>query len=218
VEPQSKSEPESLVSVRIRHGVFFATKKYVEEKTYRIRNKDQKSKTVLIEHPVRADWTLEAPAKPAEKARDVYRFEVEVEPGKTASVLVRESQQRREEAGLADLHWESYNFYLASGKVSPRVKEALRTVMEHREALQQLAADRKLRDDRLTEIGQEQARIRENMARLSQNSELYQRYVKKFDEQETEFERLRGEAAKIKQQEAARQRQLSEFLSNLELE
>lgn len=218
VEPQSKSEPETLVSVRIRHGVFYSTKKLVEEKTYLVRNKDRKSKTVLVEHPVRADWTLEAPAKPSEKARDVYRFESEVEAGKSASVVVRESHLLREEAGVITLPWDTYGFYLNSGKVSPRVKDALRKVMEHREALQQFAADRKLREDRINEIGQEQTRIRENMARLSQNSELYQRYVKKFDEQETEFERLRAEAAKIKQQEADRQRQLNDFLSSLDLE
>lgn len=218
VEPQTKSEPETLVSVRIRRGVFHAIKKLVEEKTYLVRNKDQKAKTVLVEHPVRSDWTLEAPSKPDEKARDVYRFELEIEPGKAKSLVVRESLHRREESGIADMAWNNYAFYLNSGKVSAKVKEALRKVMEHREALQQLAADRKLREDRLTEIGQEQSRIRENMARLNQNSELYQRYVKKFDEQETEFERLRSEAAKIKQQEADRRRQLDEFLSNLDLE
>ena len=33
----------------------------------------------------------------------------------------------------------------------------------------------------MREIGEDQARIRENMTRLAQNSELYQRYVRKFD-------------------------------------
>src|SRR6185503_16156046 len=45
VEPKAKSEPESLVGVRISRGTFFATKKSVQEKVYLIRNKDQKKKT-----------------------------------------------------------------------------------------------------------------------------------------------------------------------------
>lgn len=218
VEPQAKSEPETLVSARIRHGAFFATKKAIEEKTYNIRNKDQKKKTVLIEHPLRADWKLEAPTDPAERARDVYRFKVEVDPNKSATLVVRESRQYQEEAFITTLAPDSYGFYLSSKKVSDRVKEVLRKVVQFRDQIAQLAADRKLREDRLQEIGQEQTRIRENMARLSQNSELYQRYVKKFDEQETEFERLRAEAARLKEQEAARQREFNEYLSALDLD
>src|SRR5438552_4768703 len=57
VDPQSKSHPEQLVSVKIRKGSFISTKKLAEEKTYAIRNRDQKAKTVLIEHPLRADWS-----------------------------------------------------------------------------------------------------------------------------------------------------------------
>jgi hypothetical protein len=218
VEPQAKSEPDTLVSARIRHGTFFATKKSVEEKKYVIRNKDQKKKTVLIEHPVRGDWTLETPKEPTERARDVYRFKTELEPGKSETLAVREGRHYREEAFVTTMEAPSYAFYLRSNKVSDAVKDVLRKVVAFRDEIAQLAADRKLRDDRLAEISQEQTRIRENMARLTQNSELYQRYVKKFDEQETEFERLRGESAKLKEREAARQREFNEYLSKLELE
>jgi hypothetical protein len=217
VDPVSKSQPETLVSVRIRHGTFSASKKLVEEKTYNVKNKDQKTKTVLIEHPLRADWKLETPSNPTERARDVYRFKLEVPAGKTESLLVRESRQVVEETALSSLDGGALSFYLRSDKVSDRVKDVLRKVASYRSDLAQLAAERKRRDDRLQEIGQEQTRIRENMARLSQTAELYQRYVKKFDEQETEFERLRGEAAKLKEQEAAKQRELNEYLDGLDL-
>lgn len=217
VEAQSKSEPETLVSAIIRRGTFLATKKAFEEKTYFVRNKDRKEKTVLIEHPFRADWQLESPGKPAERARDVYRFAVQVEPGESETLVVRESRQYAEEVFVTTLHRDSFAFYLRSTKVSDRVKEVLRKVLAHQDRLAQLAADRTRREDRLKEIAQEQARIRENMARLSQNSELYQRYVKKFDEQETEFERLREEAAAIKDQEAKLQREFNEYLSTLDL-
>ena len=218
VEPKAKSHPETLVSVRIRHGTFVASKKLVEEKTYNIKNRDQKQKTVLVEHPLRADWNLEAPSGVAERTRDVYRFKVAVAAGKTESVLVRESRQVQEEAALSSFDGGALNFYLRSDKVSDRVKDALRKVASFRSDLAQLGADRKRREDRLQEIGKEQARIRENMARLNQNAELYQRYVKKFDEQETEFERLRGEASKLKEQEAAKQREFNEYLNGLDLE
>jgi hypothetical protein len=218
VEPQSKSEPESLVSVRVRQGTFFATKKSFEEKKYLIRNKDQKKKTVLVEHPVRADWTLETPKQPAERARDVYRFQTEIEPGKSETLTVRESRLYREEILVSALPVSTFGLYVRSDKVSSAIKDVLRKVAAFQDEIAALGADRKLRDDRLAEITQEQNRIRENMTRLSQNSELYQRYVKKFDEQETEFERLRGESSKLKERQAARQREFNEYLSKLDLD
>ena len=51
-------------------------------------------------------------------------------------------------------------------------------------------------------IGQEQDRIRQNMAQLDRTTDLYKRYVKKFGDQEDEVERLRGEIQKLDEEEA----------------
>ena len=48
-------------------------------------------------------------------------------------------------------------------------------------------------EQRIKEISAEQGRIRENMGKLAQNSELYARYVTKLGQQETEIEALRKE-------------------------
>src|SRR5262249_20060496 len=70
VDPKSKSEPETLVKVKINRGTFQATKKQITEKSYAVHNKDQKKKTVLVEHPIRSDWKLEEPSEPSERTRD----------------------------------------------------------------------------------------------------------------------------------------------------
>ena len=64
------------------------------------------------------------------------------------------------------------------------VKEALEKVMSLRDALSKTTDEKRRREQRVNEISQEQTRIRENMNRLSQSSELYTRYVKKLDQQE----------------------------------
>ncbi|MDQ6732926.1 MAG: hypothetical protein M3Z35_02245, partial [Nitrospirota bacterium] len=40
--------------------------KILEEKAYQIKNRDQKAKTLLIEHPYRAGWQLVEPATSTE--------------------------------------------------------------------------------------------------------------------------------------------------------
>jgi hypothetical protein len=96
VEPQTRTEPQELLAVKIRKGVLVATKKAVEEKTYLVRNRDQKKKAVLVEHPFRADWQLVQPKEATERTREVYRFLVNVDPDKTAKLTVREEEHLRE--------------------------------------------------------------------------------------------------------------------------
>ncbi len=66
-------------------------------------------------------------------------------------------------------------------------------------------------------IGQEQDRIRQNMAQLDRTTDLYKRYVKKFGEQEDEVEKLRGEIKKLVDEEAKQRQALDAYLIGLEL-
>src|SRR5262249_53272574 len=67
VEPVSEPEQRELVTVSLRKGTLFTTHKAIAEKTYNIRNRDQKPHLVLIEHPFRADWQLASPSITTER-------------------------------------------------------------------------------------------------------------------------------------------------------
>jgi hypothetical protein len=69
----------------------------------------------------------------------------------------------------------------------------------------------------MKEISQEQTRIRENMGRLGQTSELYNRYVKKLDQQETEMEKLRKEIEALQGTEEEQTRELQDHLMGLDM-
>jgi len=217
VEPQTGSGRQELVSVSIKKGTLIANRKMTEERTYSVRNRDQKKKTILIEHPFRSDWKLVEPKEAAERTRDVYRFPVNVDPDKTAKLVVREENQLAEHVQLINSSSDVIAFYLRSQKVSPAVKEALQKVVSLRDRFNQTTAERSRREQRTNEISQEQARIRENMTRLSQTSDLYTRYVKKLDEQETELEKLRQEIETLKDTERKQQQELNAYLLNLDV-
>jgi uncharacterized coiled-coil DUF342 family protein len=172
---------------------------------------------VLVEHPFRSDWTLVEPSEPTERTRDVYRFALDVDAEKGGRVNVKEERQVHEHAQVGDIGPDMIAFYVRAKQVSPKVKEALQKVAELRNKLSQTAAERGRREQRINEITQEQGRIRENMARLAQNSELYNRYVKKFDEQETEIENVRKEIETLKKTEAAQQKDLNDYLMGLDV-
>jgi hypothetical protein len=218
VEPQRGSGRNDLVSVKIRKGTLIATRKASEEETYNVRNRDQKRKTVLIEHPFRSDWELLAPKEKAERTREVYRFAVSVEADKMEKLVVREEKQFEERVALVNSANDAIGYYIRAPKVSDKVKEALQQAVKMRDQLNQTVAERTRREQRTAEITQEQSRIRENMQRLNASSDLYTRYVKKLDQQETEFETLRREIESLKETEGKEQRELNEYLLNLDLE
>ena len=216
VESARVPEQELLVSASLKKGVLLASRKLVQERAYAVTNRDAKRKTVLVEHPFRADWRLVVPAASSERTRDVYRFEMGVAPGATERLRVREERllEQRVELGNASV----VEYYLRATQVSPQVKEALRRVVVLRDRIGKSEADRRRREAQLEAIAKEQGRIRENMDKVARTSELYARYVKKLDEQESEIERLRMEAESLRAAEAREQRALEEYLLGLDLE
>ena len=53
------------------------------------------------------------------------------------------------------------------------------------------------------------------MAQLDRNSPLYQQYVKKLTDQESRIEQLRQDIARLREAEAAAQKELREYVDGL---
>jgi hypothetical protein len=217
VEPVSEPEQHELVTVSLRKGTLFATQKAIAEKTYNIRNRDQKPHLVLIEHPFRADWQLASPSTATERTRDVYRFAVTVEPGPGTRLRVREEKPLQQSVALTDAGPDVLTYYMRATQVSDRVKQALQRVSTLRDKLDQTVQQRRRFEQQIQEISQEQARMRENMGRLAQNSELYNRYVRKLDQQETEIDKIRKDIETLKGTEEQQRRELNDYLMGLDI-
>ena len=218
VEPQRSPATQELVGASLKKGLMLVTRRAVEERIYLVSNRDDKSKTVLIEHPFRADWKLVEPAQAAERSRDLYRFEIPVAAAATARFPVREERRLQESVRLLDTAREAIGFYLQATQVSAAVKEALRKALDLRDRLDQTVTRRSRLEQRVKEITDEQARIRENMARLPQNSDLYARYVGRLGQQETEIEGLRRDIETQRNTEERQRRELTEYLMGLDID
>jgi len=218
VAPESKSQPEQILSAKISRGVMTVQHKSRLETTYTIKNSAEEPRTLLVEHPVRPDWKLIEPKEPAEKTRSVYRFRAPVEPGKTAKLTVIEEMVQFEGIRLADRVGDEIKAYLIRSEISPKLKTALEKVVAMQGEIAALATQRTERETRIKEIEQEQDRIRKNMKELDHASELYKQYVAKLTEQETQFDKLREEVRQLRAQEAEKQKALQDYVMGLELE
>ncbi|MEX0978405.1 MAG: hypothetical protein WDZ48_06120 [Pirellulales bacterium] len=215
VAPETKGHPEQLLKVKLIKGTMEITRKYVRETIYTVKNSDSKPKTVLIEQPLEANWTLVVPKEPSEKTRDRYRFAVKAEPGKPARLTVEEEQVASQSLALTNIDDGLIAFYINQKVVSAEVKAALAEVVKRKHAMQQVTSERGRLEKQIADISQEQDRIRKNMGQLDRNSELYRRYVQKFGEQENSVETMREQIQKLTVEEARLRTSLDEYLMNL---
>ena len=218
VAPRSTGRPEELLSVRLLKGTLIATRKYARSVEYTVRNSGKKAKTVLVEYPIDPNWTLISPKAPTEKTRDLYRFAVEAKPGEPAKLVIDEERTTRQQVALTNLDRGAIRFYLSAKVVSDKVKAALVEVVKRKHELQQVVVERKQCGQRIAAIEKDQSRIRQNMGRLDRTSDVYKRYVKKFSDQETEIENLRGRIAELSNKEAGLRKSLDEYMMGLDLE
>jgi predicted nucleic acid-binding Zn-ribbon protein len=173
---------------------------------------------VLVEYPIEPTWTLVSPKEPAEKTRDLYRFRVETQPGKPVKLAVDEQRADRQLLALTNIDDSTIQFYTSAKVVSERVKAALAEVVKQKHVLEQVAIELGERQQQIRDIGEDQARIRQNMAQLDHNTDVYKNYVKKFSEQEAEIEKLRGQIAGLTARIAGLRRSLDEYLLGLDLQ
>ncbi len=217
VAPETKGQPERLLSVKLIKGTMLVSNKYTRVHTYTIKNSDTKAKTVLVELPIDSSWKLVSPKEPSEKTRDVYRFAVKAEPGKPATLKVEEEQIASQSLALANLDDNTVLFYINQKEISPAVKAALQEVVKRKQALEKVVRERTQFEQQIVVIGQEQDRIRQNMGQLERNTDLYKRYVQKFGAQEDMVEKMRGQIQKLSAEETLLRQSLDDFLLKLDI-
>ena len=217
VAPSLTNSPQSLVSIRLAKGVLFVSTKLERKKSYVIKNSGKREKTVLIEYPVVANWKLLEPAEPSEKTRDLYRFAVKAEPGKAATLVVHEEQQLTEQLAANNLNNNQVQIYLQATVVSAEVKKALQEIVARKDSIQKAVQKRAELDRQVVVIDQEQKRIRDNMAQLPKESDLFRRYITKFTEQEDEIERLRGLITAAIDEETKLRSALDQYLLGIDI-
>jgi hypothetical protein len=217
VVPSSIAHDNQLISVIIRKGTLIATHKAVREKVYTMHNRDEKQKTVLIEHPLQPGWELVAPPEPFERTRDVYRFRFISKAGETTQLVVREEKRLRQAVQLIDAGSDRISYFIQAREIEPAVQQALQRVITLRTKLEETRRHLARQQGRKHDIAEEQSRIRQNLSRLAKNSSLYNRYVGKLNQQETELETIDDEMSKLKQAEDAQLKALQDYLLNLDI-
>jgi hypothetical protein len=142
---------------------------------------------------------------------------VAAEPGKPATLEIGEEMPVEQVHAIMNLDDNAILLYSRARGTSPAVKESLAEVIRRKQEIERIAREKTEREQEINAIGQEQARIRENMSRLERTSDLYTRYVQKFSQQETRVETLREEIAQRQAQEQQARQAFDTYLLQVDV-
>jgi len=205
-----------MISVKITNGVLQQRLERRMENLYRLTSRDDKPRTVLVEQPYQDGWELAEPAK-FERTPTFYRFPVEVQPRKTATLRVVQKRTVQESIALLQEDEDTIRVLAQNQQLSEPIRQALSSILNRRRAIRNLEGQIRQQEARIKSITDDQARIRENMRALDRNSDLYRQYVQKLAQQEREIEQARAEIQRLQEQRARAQRELSEYIAGLNL-
>ncbi|MBX7102773.1 MAG: DUF4139 domain-containing protein [Gemmataceae bacterium] len=207
-----------LVMVKIVKGVMFATEKDRQEVAYKAVNRSKTDRTLLVEHPYRPQYTLTSATKPAERTRDMYRFEMKLPAGGSADLPVAEERELVNRIAITSLNDDQIRFYLQQPAVSEKVKTQLAEAIRMHGLVMQARAELNRVNAQLDEISKDQDRLRKNLKEMPPTATAYKRYLEKFDAQETQIEKLQADQKRLGDQVQQRQIAYEQFLTNLTVE
>ena len=215
-ERQNAGGTQTETTFSIRRGVLVTARRETQETNYTLKNKTEKPRTVLVEHPFNADYKLLAPASFDERTTNLYRFAVPVASGETAKLKVVVERPIFSSVELINYDLNGLAVFLQRKDLSAKLRAALEEVVRRKRTISETQSQAAQRDTEIASINTDQERIRKNMTALDKDSALYKRYVTQLDNQETRLQNLRTESARLKNEAAAAERELRAYLDTLE--
>src|SRR5207249_2826213 len=138
--------------------------------------------------------------------------------GKTTDYTVSEEQDFGSTVTLTNSDDQNIRILINEKVTGPAVKKALEQAMTLKNKLAATQRDIQQQERQLQIITNDQDRLRKNLKEMPPEAVAYKRYLKKFDDQETEIERLQKLIKELQDSEHGQRKDYDSFLANLSVE
>jgi hypothetical protein len=188
------AQAERLATGSIAQGILHYSNIVRQTVTYRVKGPAAEPRQLIIVQPRLAGWSLVKPdSKDVEVSEGNYRVPVQLPGGdQTKAFEVVQERTILQEVRLLDAPSDRIKVFAQAREFDAKTREMLARVL----GLQQTVADARQRGAKIAadhdQIVQDQARLRDNLARVPANSDLQRRYLASLDKQENELEALKA--------------------------
>lgn len=186
------SQADRLATGTISQGVLKLSRIVRQTTTYRVRGPAKEPRQLVVVQRRLPGWTLTKPdAKGIEISEGNYRIPFALPGGdQTQTFEVVQEQTQQQDMRLVDGAADQIQVYAQAREFDAKTREALAKVLQLQQGVAEAQRKAAQVDGERQAIVQEQARLRENLARVPANSDLQRRYLATLDKQETELEAL----------------------------
>ncbi len=211
------SQTDRIASGTILDGALRFSRLIRQTTTYRVRGPAKEARQLIIVTPRLVGWTLVKPeAKGVEISEGNYRLPFQLPGGEqTQTFEVAQEQTQQQELRLIGASADEIRLYAQAKEFDAKTREALARILQLQGAVAE--AERKVRslDNDRQQIVQEQARLRDNLARVPANSDLQRRYLATLDKQETDLEGISKQRAEAERGVETARQALRTYVSQL---
>ncbi|HEV3440733.1 MAG TPA: DUF4139 domain-containing protein [Gemmata sp.] len=217
IDPQNGQGSQKITSVKALKGILTTKIKVQEEKKYRIINRSQTDRTLLIEHPNRTSqrFKLVDTEKPVEDTAEFLRFQTTVKAGETKSFSVKEEMNVGTSVTLSNSSDVQMRYLVSLTEASPAFKQQLTEAIALKAAWDGVQREVSLVGADLARLNTDQDRIRKNLRETPKEAEVYTTYLKKLSDQEKEIDQLTEKQKKLMTEEFTARKKYEDYLANI---
>jgi len=215
---QDGNLPARVTRIHIAHGTMIRTTESRLRTIYTVRNEDTSARMLVLEHPIRADWKLDAETKPAEQSTTAYRFRIEVPSKQTKMFTVQEARPIVMQYSITNLNPEQIQAFTTERELTPQIEDALHRILAQKDAIAGLDTEFKSKQPDVGRIFEDQQRLRENMKALKGTQEektLTQQYTKELAAQESQLAALRAQISDLETRQKQAHQELDTAVESL---
>ena len=201
---ETKTESLSVHKVTIGSGYSYEYYYTNMMTTYKIQNKTSEAKELYLDHPKTHGFKfIEKPVDP-EETPNYWRFKITLKPKDAITFKLKE--QREDYSSNYLRNWsrddifKRVGFYVKQKFINEKLENQLKEIAESIQDLNQKKQKKSKLVEERNQMSDEQSRLRENISVLGEDTQsiaLKERYIKKFNDQETRFEKISVETKKL---------------------
>jgi hypothetical protein len=186
------AQTDRIATGTIAQGALRLSRVVRQTVTYRVKGPAKEPRQLVIVQRRLPGWTLVKPdPKGVELSEGNYRITFQLPGGdQTQTFEVVQEQTQQQELRLVDGSADQIRVYAQAREFDAKTREALTRILQLQAAVSDAQRKVTQADAERTQIVQEQARLRDNLARVPANSDLQRRYLATLDKQETDLEAL----------------------------
>ncbi|MHA1485882.1 MAG: hypothetical protein ACTSSC_01790, partial [Promethearchaeota archaeon] len=194
---ETKTESLSVHKITIGSGYSYEYYYTNMMTTYKIKNKTSEEKELYLDHPKTHGYKfIEKPVDP-EETPNYWRFKITLKPKDAITFKLKE--QREDYSSNYIRNWsrddifKRVGFYVKQKFINEKLENQLKEIAESIQDLNQKKQKKSKLVEERNQMSDEQSRLRENISVLGEDTQsiaLKERYIKKFNDQETRFEKI----------------------------